>query len=230
MIKGTVVTTFVATVALAAAAACGGGTSDPSGGSSTSSSGSSSSASSSAGGASSDVPCPAPVAECGYSGTASSSSSSGTALPTPQTIAKATLFGAQCKEAGAVLSVGDFGNPAAEPPVPAQPAQGFWKDKQVQLTCSVKPSGDGFAVMSSMYYEGDSIGLNGLTPVGADGFILYVKIGSGEYKHKNCTLEYPQNGGVAAGRFWAKIACPAEAVADTCAFEAEVRLENCAAQ
>ena len=49
-------------------------------------------------------------------------------------------------------------------------------------------------------------------------------------RHQNCTLDFPAGAGVAAGRFWAKIKCAAEAGGDTCAIDAQIHVENCAQQ
>jgi hypothetical protein len=200
MIGRCVVTTCL--VATAALAACTGGSSEPTPIGNTSSSSS--------------------------SGATSSASSSGSPLAIAQTIVSATLSGAQCPSAGATVKVGDFGDPYAKPPVASQPARGSWQGRSLAFDCSVKASGDGFAVLSTMDFDDDRVGQNGLTSAGGGNFTVDVKIGAAEHEHENCALEYPTGGGVATGRFWAKLTCPAEAGGDPCAIEAEVRLENCA--
>lgn len=171
------------------------------------------------------------------------SSTSGASVVPAQAIATATLSGADCPNTGEVLSVGAFAEPSVQPPAPPAPVKNgeTWEGDAVQVACAVKPSGDRLSVQATIARGARSIELNGTISASnpssasspSEKVITNVKAGGAEYASSDCTVTFPANGGVAAGRFWGVIACASvtdPAKPGACAVEAEVRIENCAQQ
>lgn len=221
-------TALASTLVLGAALtffACGGGTTDSPG-----------TSSSSSGSAGSNVPlvCPSPAPECGgsYPSSSSSSGTSGTFVPRGQAIVIATLSGASCASAGKTVTVGAFADASTQPPTASKPVKDDdeWNGSRVEVACHVIPSGSQFTIGGAVSDGKNNSFTVRVDPEGdaSSSIAVYVTFDKTEYKTRDCTLEYPPAGGVAAGRFWAKIVCPTTEVGGTCAIAAEVRLENCA--
>src|SRR5688572_21464853 len=83
---------------------------------------------------------------------------------TPQVIfdARFERGATNCKEVGAIFTVGDFGNQAVEPKIPVRPVKDGESEGQggVGISCSVTPAGaDEFNVNASVQLTGAKGGL-----------------------------------------------------------------------
>lgn len=108
---------------------------------------------------------------------------------------------------------------------------------QVDVACSVKASGSVFAVSASatlsqagtLSLSGNFTGTGTQTPIRA----TFVRADTGTFRETDCTVEYAAgtNQGVASGKVWGKLNCPALAFTTgqdrTCLGQAEFRFENC---
>jgi hypothetical protein len=133
-----------------------------------------------------------------------------------------------------VLEIGEFGNPAAEPPVPATPIpNGRREDGSiVQVYCEVVPKGGGYRVYATVGRSGTTFELEAdVDSSGATNAGGVVLIGpKGTWTSETCTLaQSAPYMGVATGRYWATFSCPSSTSTPnvTCDVAGEVRLENC---
>ncbi len=109
----------------------------------------------------------------------------------------------------------------------------------VQVSCSVTPSGSGFAVDATAVRSGSTTGgtvhIVGTFTASGDQSAITATFGNGSngvYQQiDGCTATYTQSVmGVAAGRVWGILSCPAmqlEGQANICASQSEFRFENC---
>jgi hypothetical protein len=151
-----------------------------------------------------------------------------------------------CGEAGALFSIGEFGNPAFDPPIPTKPVKDGDSTQQggAGVTCSVTPAGENeFNVSASLNLTGATGGsftirqakvkavegaANGVSAV------FSKRSGAGIVYQQNdggCSIRFTtQYQGVAAGRIWGEITCPkvTNATAQVaCEATAQFRFENC---
>ncbi len=155
-----------------------------------------------------------------------------------------------CGESGPMFTIGEFGNPALDPPVASKPKKDGDTEQQgsVGVSCSVTPAGENEFNVSA------SASLSGAT--GGTFAIRDVKVKTTCSPNEPCTgisatfskrsgagIVYSQSDGgcvlrfttpfqgVAAGRVWGEIECPkvANATAQvSCRAVAQFRFENCA--
>lgn len=154
-----------------------------------------------------------------------------------------------CGEAGGLFTIGEFGNPAFDPPIPTKPVKDGDSTQQggAGVGCSVKPAGEGqFAISGFLNLTGATGGTFNIrnstvsTNCTADapckgisatfskrsgGGLVYNQTDGG------CQLVYLTNyQGVAAGRVWGEITCPKvtnETAGVACQAVAQFRFENC---
>jgi hypothetical protein len=132
------------------------------------------------------------------------------------------------------LSIGAFGNPAAEPPVPSTAVPNGTKEEAtvVAVFCKVAPKAGGFAVYATVGRSGTTFELEAdVDAQGASTAAGVTLIGpNGTWSSETCTLTQtgPQMG-VANGRYWATFSCPGATSTEnvSCDLSGEVRLENC---
>lgn len=148
-----------------------------------------------------------------------------------------------CQDTGTLFDVGDFGNPAGEPPVPTNPIKDgqAWDQGTVSVSCSVTPAGAGeFNVAGSLVLDGATGGtfrIDGTFKTTGEQTGIHAifakRLGGNAYEQKDrtCVVRYTtQYQGVAAGRVWGEITCPnAEnsSAQTTCKAVAEFKFENC---
>lgn len=165
---------------------------------------------------------------------------------TPQAVFYGRLergTGNNCRDTGDLFTVGDFGNPAAEPKVPAKPVKDGepWPQGTASVSCSVTPAGaDEFNVAGAVALSGATGGLFRIdgkfkatgeqTNINA----VFTNRRTGntyEQRDRGCIVRYTTGyQGVAAGRVWGEITCPKaeNAGAETsCEAIAQFRFENC---
>ena len=166
---------------------------------------------------------------------------------TPQVIFEGrpqTGTGNNCKDFGELFLVGDFGNQAAEPKVPAKPVKDGepWEQGTASVSCSVTPAGgDEFNVAGSVALSGAEGGLfrvdGKFKATGEQTGIhaIFSSRRSGntyEQRDRQCIVRYTTAfQGVAAGRVWGEITCPkAEnpGAQTECEAIGQFRFENCA--
>jgi hypothetical protein len=149
-----------------------------------------------------------------------------------------------CNDSGSIFQVGDFGNQAVTPKVPATAVKDgdSFGQGTVSIACSVKAtSNTEFDVDASLNLSGATGGffkIDGhFTTTGDQQNIhaLFSSRKSGntyEEKDRKCTVRYTTNTmGVAAGRIWGEIDCPTvenPGAGKTCEAKATFRFENCA--
>jgi hypothetical protein len=150
-----------------------------------------------------------------------------------------------CGEAGQLFTIGEFGNPALDPPVPSSPKKSGDADQQgnVSVTCSVLPAGaDEFTVSASasltgatggtftirqakIKTTGENTGISATFSKRSGAGIVYSQADGG------CTIRFTTPfQGVAAGRVWGEIDCPKVTNANAqvaCRAVAQFRFENC---
>lgn len=147
--------------------------------------------------------------------------------------------GMNCQDVGPLFNVGEFGNPALEtassPIADGEP----YEQGTVNVTCSVVPSGtDEFRVKGAVGLTGATGGMfhveGTFTTTGEQEGISAVftrRLGGNSYTATGCTVRYTTpSQGIAAGRVWGEILCPAaeNASAQTeCKAVAQFRFENC---
>ena len=116
--------------------------------------------------------------------------------------------------------------------------QATFAGSAVQVSCSVTPSGSGFAVNATATRSGDTTGgtvhIQGTFTASGEQQNITATFGNGVngvYTEANCLADYTQsNMGVAAGRVWAVLGCPTlqlEGQSNICAATTEFRFENC---
>jgi hypothetical protein len=153
----------------------------------------------------------------------------------------------KCQDVGDLFKVGDFGNLAAEPPVPSQAVKDgdAFGQGAVSVSCSVVSSGaNQFSVNASVDLSGATGGLfrvsGTFTTSGeqqnVQAFFSSRKSTNSYQQNQGCTVTYtnPAVMGVAAGRVWGHIVCPKALNVklgdpdNTCQGVADFRFENCA--
>lgn len=146
-----------------------------------------------------------------------------------------------CPNTGPLFTIGDFGNPVAEPKVDPKPIEDGQSDQQgrASVVCSVVASGNGaFQVRASAQLTGATGGLfkieGTFRPEGEQTGIKVTlsKQPFGVFDASDCKVTYvgPFQG-VAAGRVWGQLDCPTAERSDTgavCQALAQFKLENCA--
>ena len=153
-----------------------------------------------------------------------------------------------CAEVGALFTVGDFGNPNTDLPDGGKGVASTSKkdgDSEQQgnvgISCSVTPVGpDEFDVIASLNLTGATGGtflVSGRFKARDEQPNLAITVskrGSNVSYRQNgaCTARYTTNiMGVAAGRVWAEITCPAatnDSSQTACKVVSQFRFENCA--
>ncbi len=149
----------------------------------------------------------------------------------------------ECPDVGALFTLGDFGDPAGQPNVPAKPVKDgeSWEQGTANVSCTVSSAGgDGFNVAASVALSGATGGLfrldGKLTATGEQTGIhaIFSTRKSGntyEQRDSQCIVRYTSPfHSVAAGRVWAEVTCPNAENAGaktTCEARAQFRLENC---
>lgn len=148
-----------------------------------------------------------------------------------------------CQDVGDLFSIGDFGNQNLDPKVPAQAIKDGQPYSQgvVSVSCAVTPAGgDEFNVSASVDLSkatGGFMRIDGKFRTSGEQTGIHAIFSSRrtantyEQIDRQCTVTYPQFGGVAAGRVWGEITCPrAEnpGAQKTCVGVAQFRFENCA--
>ncbi len=151
--------------------------------------------------------------------------------------------GNDCQDEGPLFKVGDPGNQNSDPKVPSKAVKDgqSWAQGVVSVSCSVTPAGaDEFDVAGSVDLSGATGGffrVDGKFKTSGEQTGIHAKFASrrttNQYEQldRQCTVTYPQFGGVAAGRVWGEITCPkAEnpGAQKACEGIAEFRFENCA--
>jgi len=151
-----------------------------------------------------------------------------------------------CNESGEIFTVGKFGNPAFDPPVPSEPKKDGDSDGQggVGVGCSVKSKdANTFTVSASLRVTGANGGTFVITgDVGStcdpNNPCKGVKATWGKNSgiifqtpKSDCIVRYTTPfQGVAAGRIWGEIECPKVTNAEAgfaCKAVAQFRFENC---
>lgn len=152
-----------------------------------------------------------------------------------------------CGESGDIFSVGKFGNPAFDPPIPSEPKKDGDSEQQgsVGFGCSVRSSGqDAFDISASLRLTGATggnfvvtgnvksvcddanpcKGINATWSKNGGAGIIY-------NAHNDCVIRYTTPfQGVAAGRVWGEIECPKvtnDGAGVACKAVAQFRFENC---
>jgi hypothetical protein len=141
------------------------------------------------------------------------------------------------------VTIGDFGNENATPPVLPTPIadKGSYNGNGVNVTCSVTRDGDGYQVTASAQIngpDGGSISVTGhFTQSGDQKNInmIFARADYGTYTEMDCTVSYAGRSvmGVAPGRVWATAVCEhvtnnTETTPRICRGQTEFRFENCA--
>lgn len=166
---------------------------------------------------------------------------------TPQAIFDGTLqiaSGGTCNDSGGIFTVGDFGNQNVTPKIPSKAVKDgdSFEQGTVSVACSVKPAGNNeFDVDASLNLSGATGGffkIDGhFTTTGDQQNIhaLFSSRKSGntyEETDRKCIVRYTTGVmGVAGGRIWGDIDCPAAENSNagtTCDAKAQFRFENCA--
>lgn len=154
-----------------------------------------------------------------------------------------------CGESGPLFTIGEFGNPALDPPVPSKPKKDGDSDQQgsVGVSCSVTPAGNNeFTVSASASLSGATGGTFTIrdakirtdcspnTPCTGISALFSKRSGAGivyQQSDGGCTLRFTTPfQGVAAGRVWGEIECPKVAnqtAQVACKAVAQFRFENC---
>jgi hypothetical protein len=151
-----------------------------------------------------------------------------------------------CGEAGGLFTLGAFGNPAFDPPVPSEPKKDGDSEQQgsVGVQCSVTAAGDNtFNVSASLQLTGATGGTFVIrqskvsTTDGATSGVsgtFSKRGGAGLVYNQNdggCTIRFTTPfQGVAAGRIWGQIECPRVSNSGAqvvCKAIADFRFENC---
>jgi hypothetical protein len=164
----------------------------------------------------------------------------------PQAIFEGRLergLGNDCQDTGELFRVGQWGNPAAEPPQPSRPVKDgeAWQQGVVSVRCAVKPVGpDEFDVAASLDLSGATGGffrIDGRFKTTGEQTNIHAMFASRfttnayDQADRGCIVRYEtQFQGVAAGRVWGVVVCPRaeNAVAQKqCEAHAEFRFENC---
>lgn len=166
---------------------------------------------------------------------------------TPRGIVESSITGTgsagACNQSGQWIAIGGFGNPVVgadggvqNPAVPVDDGKSFG-DGQVDISCSVIPSGDGFTVNAQAAISGTRGGA--LTIAGtfkAEGDqqpvrVVFTSSERGRFVQNDCVARYDgRNMGIAAGRVWANVVCPAaknDEQQQVCQTTAQFRFENC---
>ena len=163
------------------------------------------------------------------------------AVATPQVIFEGRLetgSGSDCTDPGPLFVVGELGDPSSGRSTrPVKNGETF-EEGVASVTCSVIPSGDasyqvkgsltlsgpnggGFDIDGSFAPDAEATGIN----------VVVSRASGGTYSSTSCRARYTSTlQGVAPGRVWAEITCPAAASNDgsqSCDVVAQVRLENC---
>jgi hypothetical protein len=165
---------------------------------------------------------------------------------TPQVIFDGRIqngTGNDCQDEGSLFKIGDFGNQNSEPKVASTAIRDgqAWEQGTVSVSCTVTPAGaDEFNVAASVDLSkatGGFMRIDGKFKTSGEQTGIHAIFSSRrtlntyEQLDRQCTVTYPQFGGVASGRVWGEIKCPkAENVGAQKACEgiAEFRFENCA--
>lgn len=148
-----------------------------------------------------------------------------------------------CPESGTWFDIGSFGNPASPVEAEQKPRAVLDGDTdpsggQAALTCAVTLAPDGFNVKGTARLTGGNGGaftIQGLFKAEGEQTGIsatFAKVGrSDPYIGSDCTVRYTSpTQGVAAGRVWGEVTCPAATaagVARTCETVATFRFENC---
>lgn len=163
---------------------------------------------------------------------------------TPQVIFEAGLGAsnsAQCRQIGQLFEVGKFGNPNADPPVSSQAVRNgeAFGQGAADVGCTVAPIGaDEFNVNATVRLTGAKGGLfkiDGKFKTTGDQANVHVLVSStllaNQYEDHGCTVTYEASyRGVAAGRVWGVVKCPAaenKSAQTVCEVRGEFRFENC---
>lgn len=165
---------------------------------------------------------------------------------TPQVIFDGRLergTGNNCADVGHLFTVGDFGNQARDPKVPAAPVKDGEAHDQgvVSVSCSVTAaSADEFDVAGSVVLSGATGGLFRIDgkfkatgeQTGIHAIFSSRRSGNSyEQRDRQCTVRYTTAfQGVAAGRVWGEIECPKvenPGAQTECEAIAQFRFENC---
>ncbi len=154
-----------------------------------------------------------------------------------------------CGESGPMFTIGEFGNPALDPPLESKPKKDGDSDQQgsVGVSCSVTPAGNNeFNVSATASLSGATGGTFTIRdakirtdcspnqPCTGISALFSKRSGAGIVYQQNdgaCTLRFttPYQG-VAAGRVWGEIECPKatnQTAAVACKATAQFRFENC---
>lgn len=150
-----------------------------------------------------------------------------------------------CGEAGGLFTIGEFGNPAFDPPIPSKPVKDGDQTQQggAGVTCSVTPAGEGeFNVAVSLNLTGATGGTFVIrqSKVKTDGAAngvsaTFSKRGGANIVYNQndggCSIRFTTSyQGVAAGRIWGEITCPKvtnSGAGVACQAKAQFRFENC---
>jgi hypothetical protein len=149
----------------------------------------------------------------------------------------------ECPEKANWLTIGEFGKPAAVPPVAVRPVEDGADEQQgtVGISCSVVESNGAFDVKLHAELSGatgGSVTITGLVNKGVDSPNITANFsasGRGVYSSAPgaCVISFDTvvGHGIAGGRIWANIKCPTvtqETAQRTCQATSEFRFENCA--
>jgi hypothetical protein len=164
----------------------------------------------------------------------------------PQAIFEGRLergVGNDCQDTGELFRVGEWGNPAAEPPQPSRPVKDgeAWQQGVVSVTCTVKPAGpDEFHVEANLDLSGATGGffrIDGKFKTTGEQTNIRAMFASRrttnayDQADRGCIVRYTsQFQGVAAGRVWGEVTCPRAENAGAqkqCEAIADFRFENC---
>lgn len=165
---------------------------------------------------------------------------------TPQVIFTGRLQSsaiAQCNDRSELFTIGDFGNPNANPPKASRAIKDgeAFGQGNVSVKCNVVPvGGNEFQVEAAVDLSGATGGffnIDGRFRTDGTQSSIHAKFGNrfttNQYEQldRGCTVRYlSEFQGVAAGRVWGEVTCPkAENVSAQTACEAiaEFRFENC---
>lgn len=154
-----------------------------------------------------------------------------------------------CGEAGGIFTIGEFGNPAFDPPIPTKPVKDGDSTQQggAGVGCSVTPAGEGeFNISGFLNLTGATGGTFNVrqskvktacppeAPCTGISATFSKRSGAGLVYNQTdggCSLVFTTNyQGVAAGRVWGEITCPKvtnDGAGVACQAKAQFRFENC---
>lgn len=153
---------------------------------------------------------------------------SGTKVPAQAIVSARCVPDEDTGSSEIVLELGDFPADAG----PSRHVREGAEDGVDALSCSVAPDGSGaFLVHGRVDARAGQFEVRGTFAASGEtsGVKARVSVPAGTYEASDCTVRYPQPGGVAYGRVWGRLACATavDQAGNGCRLDAEFRFENC---